>query len=202
MHRIAAGSPEGRQAPMTWFLLEQIDMRTGWRWVAMARGAVLAFLLGVTTLSWSATIAATVTRAGPNWTLSWTGTNCNFFDFFNATTPPRTWSLRVNGVTAVAPLAGSNFIGGPPDVGSVDLTAPNGLLTLGTIDGLTSFACGPDILTLPGHIAGPASIPTLSEWTVMLMVALMGWAGVAALARSRANALSPDRKARTQKMDS
>lgn len=171
-------------------LWEPIDMRAGRRWVVVGRNAVMASLLCMATVGWSATIAATVTRSGTDWTLTWTGISCNFVDFFNATTPPVSWSLTVNGVTAAAPLANSNFIGGPPDAGTVDLTAPNGVVTRGTIDGLTSFTCGTDTLTLPGHLAAPgaAAIPTLSEWALIVMGALMGVAVLAQVkAKSRAN---------------
>lgn len=165
-------------------------MRAGRRWVVGMRGGMVASLLLVATMSWSATIAATVTRTGADWTLTWTGISCDFVEFFNATTPPKTWALTVDGTTAVAPLANSNFVGGPPDIGSVELTAPNGVLTLGTIDGLTSFACGADTLTLPGFVAAPtgaASIPTLSEWALLVMAALMG-AAVLAQVRAKTRA--------------
>ena len=157
-------------------------MQQGRWWKTAGRCAIAVSVCCAASVGWAATIGATVTRSGGDWTLTWTGLSCNFVDFFNATTPPRTWALTVAGATAGAPLAGSNYIGGPPDIGTVDLTAPNGSLTLATLDGATSFACGADTLTLPGHAPlGAAAIPTLSEWCLIAMAALLGAAGLARL---------------------
>lgn len=162
-------------------------MRAGRRWSVAGRCAVAASLWCAASVAWPATIAATVTRTGSDWTLTWSGIGCNFVDFFAATTGAHVWSLTVDGTAAVAPLAGSNFIGGPPDIGTVELTAPNGVLSMGTIDGATSFVCGPDLLTLPGYAAvppGALSIPAMSEWALVLAAGLMGAVGIARARRS------------------
>ncbi|MFI8619144.1 IPTL-CTERM sorting domain-containing protein [Acidovorax sp. NPDC077693] len=161
-------------------------MQAGRRWSVTGKFAVAASLCCAASVAWPATIAATVTRAGGDWTLTWTGIGCDFVDFFNTTGAPHVWSLTVDGTTAVAPLGTVTFIGGPPDDGTLDLTGPNGVLSRVTIDGATSFVCGPDLLTLPGYIAvppGAKSIPTLSEWALVLMAGLVGVVGIARFRR-------------------
>lgn len=134
--------------------------------VALAAGPVAA-----------ATYPGSASFGGTIWQVSWN------------TTPPRCsgldFDLGVSKVKLIVDGTPHSITSYSTDTADPAKTvigfhgAPDGNLSSITIEGKSYFECGGDTYLLPGHVAPPAPIPTLSEWAMILLgVALAGGAAL------------------------
>jgi len=73
---------------------------------------------------------------------------------------------------------------GPPAQVYFNPGPPDGLLTRATVNGADHLTCGADRLLLPGYVAPPTPVPTLSEWAMILLGVMLA-GGALTLRRRR-----------------
>lgn len=153
---------------------------------------ILATLLALSWLAGStagaATLNSTVQRspAGTYWSITWKNLDPSCNAQALSTAGLGSWALTIDGTSRPGVRFGVSHSNSGE--GEYAVNAPNGTLTDITLNGQHSFTCGTDTLTLPGFVAPgvpaqPASIPTLSEWSLALTSAVLGLAGFGWLRR-------------------
>ena len=137
------------------------------------------------------TYQGTVVRTGDGaWTVGWIGVTplCDPFDFFNTSQLPTTATVDGVEVPLETPFATVD----PQGYSIKYRPSPDGNLTSIKIDGKTSFQCEMHTFLLPGYVAPPAPVPTLSEWAMILLgVVLAGGAATFIQRRRHAASNSP-----------
>jgi hypothetical protein len=114
---------------------------------------------------------------GSVWTVTWAGNGSRCTSELTSQVAGTAVELTVDGGKYSTGTAVLDV--GPPTLIKFFAGQPNGTLTSATIDGSDHLTCDGDRLLLPGSVAPPAPVPTLSEWAMILFGMVL--AGGAAL---------------------
>lgn len=113
------------------------------------------------------TYQGTAVRYGVSWAVEWSGVtpNCGVVGLFAAANKPTT-AIVDGAEVSLTPSITSQSV---QTYTLVFTPSPNGNLTSIKIDGKTSLPCDMHTFLLPGHVAPPTPVPTLSEWAMILL---------------------------------
>ena len=124
----------------------------------------------------AADIQGTASFSGAQWVIKWpNATTLCMAEMISQITPP--FILTIDGAAINAQP--SSLSSSAPTTLTYQAGPPDGVLSSATINGADHLTCGADRFMLPGAVVVPAPVPTLSEWAMILLAAML--AGGAAL---------------------